>query len=181
MPQAKLNVPLSIALRQETYDKLVGRVRDVSPAEILSARAAEFLEFLADGGVMLKPDDVTKIDQAIGKPIKNAKDIVGAVLRGAGITDGGESVFQFSLDPVYAEAFSERAREVDKTPGELMGEVVDQALELDWMMGINPTEGRRLTFMPAQQNFFARELGKKDFTIDDIVRFMKESRKAEAA
>jgi len=61
-----------------------------------------------------------------------------------------------------------RAEEIGRPISELMRDVIDYALDQNWVYSLTPTGVRRY-FSNEQEAFFADVTGKKDFTPGDIV------------
>lgn len=163
-------VPISLSLRQETLERLTASVTDVSPSDALGARASAYLENLADGGMALTPDQVTQVEAVYKKPIRNGNDVVAAVQKSSGFEDG--VVFPNRLDPSFMPPLEERAREVGRPVSELLSDMIEYALENDWLLGIQ-FEGKRRTFSPANEAYLTAELG-ENFTVDQLVTAFKQ-------
>lgn len=175
MPRT-VNVPLgSIELRSESYDKHVKAAGGTDPAGAIKHRIEKYLELSADGGLLLPPESIAEIEAAIGKRVTNARDVVQAAAKSGSIEDGAWA-FRFSIDPSYREPIEERAKEMGRTPKELIQDMVDYAIEQNWYMGIE-TEGTRRTFPPRIEKFLAERLG-QDFTVEDIRKKFAELEKA---
>lgn len=179
--KARINLGLQVVIRPETFDRLTQNMQGVAPSDALSGMCATFLENTADGGVALTPDQVTKIQENYGKVIVSAKDVVRATESQKDLSEG-QGKFTFTVDPSFIPSLEQRSKETGRPIGALMGDVVDWALFNNWVYDVK-FEGKRRTFPPVVEEALEREIGKKDFTITDIVEHIgslkRAARKAE--
>lgn len=173
--KARINLGLQVVIRPETFDKLTQNMQGIAPSDALSGMCATFLENAADGGVALTPDQVSTIQKNYGKVVTGAKDVVRATESQKNLSEG-RGTFTFSLDPSFLPPMEQRAREVGRPIGELMSDVVDYALYQNWIYDIK-YEGKRRTFSPAVEDALAKEIGKQNFTVADLVNYMADLKK----
>jgi hypothetical protein len=138
-----------------------------NPVEAMKSACYDFLEQLAEGGIMLSPQDTEKIAKNYGKGLHSARDVVKATEAQAGLEDGLPT-YKFSLDPAWTPPLEQRARDMGTTLADLMRMSIDMALENNWLYGVQ-SGGIRRTFEPAEEEFFRGVTGKRDFTVGDIV------------
>jgi hypothetical protein len=165
-------VPTNISLRSETLEALTANVRDVSPSEVISNRATQCLETIASGGVLLTPDQVAEIEKAGKTTVNRGQDIVSAVQKGHGISEGA-AVFPIKLDPEFLGPLQLRADECGRTMQDLMNDMVDIGLENNWVYGLS-FDGQRRTFSPSHEKFFTEITGIDNFTVADIEAAIRE-------
>lgn len=137
MAQQSVSVPLSVQLRQSTLDAFQSQVQDVPLSEWMSTRARQWFENFVNGGVMLTPDHVAKIEEQGGKPIANGADVVAAVGRGNSMAADGSRTFLLSLDPAFVAPLQVRADEMGRTPEDLINDMFSMALDNGWAMSLD--------------------------------------------
>ena len=120
---------------------------------------------------MLGPDHVTAIETNYKQAVGGPKDIIKATEAAASREDGRNS-YKFTIDPAFEAPLQERANEIGRTPGELMGELVDYALDQQWVYSLQ-YEGMRRTFSREQDAALADLIGKPDFTVSDIITALR--------
>jgi hypothetical protein len=98
----------------------------------MSTRARQWFENFVNGGVMLTPDHVAKIEEQGGKPIANGADVVAAVGKGNSMAADGSRTFLLSLDPTWVEPIKNRAQEMGITVEQLINDTWSMALDNNW-------------------------------------------------
>ena len=136
MAQPVATIPLSVSLRQSTVDALSASVQDISLSEWLSTRCRQWIENFRDGGLMLSPDQVSKIQEVAAKPIANGNDVVSAIGKTRGNADG-QRTFLLSLDPTFVGPLQVRADEMGRTPEDLINDMFSMALDNNWAMSLD--------------------------------------------
>lgn len=164
--QKRVTVPITINISEESFKVLSGEFKNTPVAEALGSRCGQFVEAWSGGGVLLSPSDVTAVQTNYGKPVSGPRDVVKATEQ-AGDRNDGRSVFSFTIDPAYEGPLMERANEVGRTPGELMSDAIQYALEQEWIYSLQ-CDGVRHIFNQQQQEFFAEFTGRRDFSVRDI-------------
>jgi hypothetical protein len=169
------SVPITLRISEETLNTVSREFQSTPVAEALGSRCSQFVEALANGGFMLSGDHVRAIETNYKRPVSNPKDVIKATEVSAKKEDG-RNVYSFSIDPAEEPRLLERATEIGRTPAELMRDVIEYALDNEWVYSIH-VEGVRRYFTNQQEDEFADMLDKKSFTIGDILAFCKSRKK----
>ena len=136
MPVQSVHIPITLILREETANQFKDTIKDVPLSDWLATRARLWFENFANGGVMLTPDQVRKIEDTIGKQVENGNDVVSAVGASRNIADGANT-FVLSLDPTWVQPLIDRATEMGRTPGELINDMFSIGMENNWAYSID--------------------------------------------
>jgi len=145
----------------------------------VTAIAMGLLEQLAEGGIMLPPVIVKKMEDSFGRAIE-VENILDNFEKGIGRKDGRLGVTMF-IDPAYEEPLRESAifngfNKPDGTPDveRYMQNLLDTAWDNGWFHQM--TSGtRRLLMLPGDYDAVKELLGGKDFeTGTDLAALLKE-------
>ena len=136
MPVQSVHIPITLILREETANQFKDTIKDVPLSDWLATRARLWFENFANGGVMLTPDQVRKIEDTIGKQVENGNDVVSAVGASRNIADGANT-FVLSLDPTWVQPLIDRATEMGRTPEELINDMFSIGMENNWAYSID--------------------------------------------
>lgn len=180
MPTAeKLNIPINIRLDQDFYDKLQERTGVSADGlnSMLSNAANQLVDTYYSGGIVLRVDDVRRIEKVLGKPVSSAEEVVRAVQKGAGREDGQYTV-KFQLDPAYEQPLKDHAEMLGWPVVDVVKEVVETVLTNGWCHSFQPTGGH-LDLTDEQAAKIRRLTGKQSFGADDVIEAM--SRRAPRA
>lgn len=178
----RITIALQVNIRPEVFDRLTENFQGgVSPADALGGMCSVFLEKMSDGGVMLSPDEVSTIQKNYGKIIGSARDVVRATESQKNLEEG-MGTYKFSIDPSFLPPLEQLSKEIGRPLNELMGDFIDMAIGNNWLYSI-VYEGKRRTFSPDAEDKLAKKIGKQDFSIEDIMEYIrlleKTARKAE--
>ena len=133
-----MTLPLQLQLKEETYKRLTQSVQHGTPYEVLSARANQFFEAVAEGGLMLKIEHVQAIERNAKKQISNGEDVVAATEQAVGRKDGGLSV-SVRIDPVWESPLQDLAAQTDRTVEALLTDLFTIAMENNWVYSVMPS------------------------------------------
>lgn len=136
--QPSIHIPLTLVLREETAKQFQDSLKDVPFTDWLATRARLWFENYANGGVMLSPDQVKKIEETVEKPVSNGSDVVNAVGASRNIQDGSHT-FLLTLDPTWVQPLKDRAAEMGRTPEELIDDMFSIGMENNWAYSLDPT------------------------------------------
>jgi hypothetical protein len=168
-------IPLTVSIKEESIAKLVPAGSSTPVADALSARCSQYLEVTADGGLVLRSEELSEIEKNWGKQIRSGQDVVKATMIKAGRTEEGQTRFEGYLDPVWTEPLKVLALESGRSVDELVREVYEMALENNWLYGFK-FEGSRHTISTANEKFLASRID-GTLTIDKVVAYIRELEK----
>lgn len=137
MAQPVVTIPLTVSLRQTTLDAFQAQVQDVPIADWMATRARQWFENFVNGGIMLSPDHVKKIEEHSGKPLANGADVVAAIGTSNSMAADGSRTFLLSLDPTWVEPLRIRAEEMGITAEQLINDTWAMALDNQWAMNLD--------------------------------------------
>lgn len=138
MAQLQASIPLTVTLRQETVAAFQAQYKDIPIAEWMATKCRLWLENFKDGGLMLSPDQVMKIEQDSGKPVNSGAEVVSAIGKTNDVADG-QRTFLLTLDPTYVQPLIDRATEIGRTPTELVNDSWSWILDNNWLMSLDAT------------------------------------------
>jgi hypothetical protein len=138
--QPSIHIPLTLVLREETAKQFQDSLKDVPFTDWLATRARLWFENYANGGVMLSPDQVKKIEETVEKPVSNGSDVVNAVGASRNIQDGSHT-FLLTLDPTWVQPLKDRAAEMGRTPEELIDDMFSIGMENNWAYSLDRPTG----------------------------------------
>ena len=164
-------IPITIRISEEALALVSAGIKATPVAEALGSQCSQFVEAMAHGGMMLSGDHVREIENNHKRSISTARDVIKAT-EGAAHKEDGRSKYSFTIDPAFEPRLLERASEIGRTPGELMRDTIDFAIEQEWVYGIS-TGDRRRAFTNQQEDELKALLGKDDFTVADIIAGLK--------
>lgn len=168
----KLNVPVTLSLRQETVEKLTTGLTTVSPADALASRCNQYLELVSDGAVLITPDEVSQIESNTRKQVNSSRDVVKAS-EGGHEVDDGQGCYKWRIDPAYLEPIKAMAEQAGRSVGEWIGDAMDWAWTNNWIADVS-VPGMHRKFPQEQEDWLKQELGKDYFTVADLISHIKE-------
>jgi hypothetical protein len=172
----RLSVPVTLNLRPTTVNTLTATVTTISPADALASQAEQMLEAFADGGMMLKVEDVMEVAANVGKQIESSRDVVRAT-EGRASKKDGQVFISGVIDPAHVEAVQEAADMSGMTLDEHLSEVFFTAVENGWLHE-SQAPGKRRVFTPEQEAWLTKELGQDKFTVGEIIQHIKSLKRA---
>lgn len=174
-----VNVPITVNLTQPVFQIMQEANKDIPLATALSNKATVFFDNLANGGMMLTPDQIKKIEQVYKKPIDRGADVVAAVQAGSSIEDDSR-VRKWKLDPVYDEPLEEAARNAGRSVDELLSDMMNMAIENNWIFGFVPQNGP-VFLTEADLRYWQQATGKQKPTGADMTEAVKKMTQVVAA
>ena len=135
---SEVTIPLSVTLDKQAFESITKNIAPgVQPIDVLSRKAQLFFQHLANGGVMLKSDQVTEIERNSGKAISSGDDVVRATEAPAKKASG-RMTFEVSIDPTWTGPLQEIADTGGRTIDELISDMFEIAMENQWCYGTLP-------------------------------------------
>lgn len=112
----------------------------------IKAVAEQLLSQQAGGGMMLVPEEMSRIREATGIDPNTGEDLIPFLSAGSGILEG-KHTFQIQVDPAHFPGYEEAAFAQGRDVKELFQDVINQALDDDWMgqMVLRPPDIIRFT------------------------------------
>jgi hypothetical protein len=115
---------------------------DMSDGKKVLGVACGLLQSLARGGIMLAPELVERINEAKGSPA-GAEEIADLVDQACSRSLGKYSGV-WELDPAYYSALEEISRMTGLTPQELVDNMMNTAMDEEWLYKVDPRPARIL-------------------------------------
>lgn len=133
-----VNLPLSIALPKAAYVALTSDIAPgIQPVDVLSRRVQLFLESLASGGVMLKPEQVVEIENNSGKTVRDGQDVVRATEAPAKKASGRIAI-EVTIDPAWSDPLNEIARSSGRSLEDMLSDMWEISLQNNWAYNFTP-------------------------------------------
>jgi len=152
-------IPVTLTVSQKQVDELMKRLPgDAGPGPAIAAYANSLVCALADGGMILRPDEVDRIEQSIGQEIGGVDDIVPLLEAGAG-RSGGKLRGFWEIDPTYEPAIASKAEFQEIPVNELVQRVIDECVDQGWLLGDIIPQPQRVLMTPEDHQRLVDELG----------------------
>lgn len=128
----------SLSLLQDEADTICGLIEDpnISPVQKIFAAAAEAMRSIAAGGKILSASIVDRIEQILGDDFD--EEILPELIEQASHRRGGNLCGYWEIDPVYEKALSETADMRGVTLQELVQDMMDTAMDNEWLYQVDP-------------------------------------------
>jgi len=171
MANTNKTIQLEFQLNQSDYDKIVSAAGGDS---VVAFRGLGefFYHNYANGGLMLRPNDLARMSKSVGRPVRTAVEVTELVEKGASVKDG-KNVFPLSLDPSALAVFEDTAKTMGWTMEQLFQDCVDQIVDQGWLYSMAP--GNLLLQIQASDRKFLEDLlGTVNFYGADLVKKLKE-------
>lgn len=164
MKEQKVSVPVTLELRQITYDALTKNIEggQYVTTSTIANKANKLFEELASGGMVLTSDQVNRIEKTINKVIMNGNDVVNAATKKVGV-ENNMFVVEVLIDPAFIETVTIRAAEVGVTPAKLLSDCVNYSIGENWIYNLQPEAGPKW-FDSKGMSVMKRLTGKDDPT-----------------
>jgi hypothetical protein len=132
--------------------------------------AETVLEQIAQGGIVLDPDEVQRITDSTGVPFASGDDLVPFLSERSAMVDGKHRVTVL-IDPANYPAYEELAKVQERTVDELMQEVVDMVQENEWVYELHPRP-RHILMTEADAKLLEELAGGKFSTGADLAQLL---------
>ena len=133
-PKAAQEVKLltTLELTNEQYSALASMTTGDQPdSEKAQSVVLKLVRDVADGGLLLTPDEVARITDATGVDPSCGEDLIPYLSAGSGIEEGCH-IFKAAIDPVYMTRLEEIAGFREWPIQQVVQEMVDHCLENNW-------------------------------------------------
>lgn len=159
-----------VMLREDRVSRIDEAIRgDMPTVEKVAGVASDLLNKLADGGMMLSPQDVEKIHTAIGDFTPDA--LIAAVDKTAH-RRGGAVVAEWVVDPSWVGPLEEISKQQGSSLQALIQDMMNTAVANQWFYSITP-EPATLRMTAADNEFLKEALGMERFSTADIIHLLK--------
>lgn len=165
-----VQVPVTVALPQAAYDKLMTLVEgDLPPVQKIEKVVNDLVQDLADGGLMLSGIDMKRIQEAA--PGAGPDEIIDAVEESQGLEDG-QVVIKWAVDPTLIEPLQNIADTQGTTVQDVVQNMMDTASSEGWFYEFNPKP--HVVFVNVEDfKSIAALLGKEHPTGVDLVKWLQ--------
>ena len=171
MANTNKTIQLEFQLNCADYDKIVSAAG--GDAVVAFKGLAEFFYHnYANGGLMLRPNDLARMSKSVNRPVRTAVEVTELVEKGASVKDG-KNIFPLTLDPSALSVFEDTAKTMGWTMEELFQDCVNQIVDQGWLYTMAPGN-LMLQISPSDRIFLEGVLGKVNFYGSDVVKKMKE-------
>jgi hypothetical protein len=164
-----VSVPLTLDLNTETFNKLTPAQRTQLPQ-----MAAQFLESYLNGGIVVRPDIVQKMEEASNKQIDTDVQLL-QVVQHAQKRDEGMNVITCKIDPALMPAVEEYAKTVGWELKDVLDDISNRIVRDNLMFYVNSQAHQPVIYLTDKQ---AEELQKvfkkKHFDGDDFLSLLEE-------
>ena len=171
MANINKTIQLEFQINQADYDRIV----DASGGDSVVAfkgLAEFFYHSYANGGLMLRPNDLARMSKSAGRPIRTAVEVSELVEKGASVKDG-KNVFQLALDPSVLPVFEETAKTMGWTMDQLMQDCVNQIVDQGWLYVMSPGN-KLIQLSDVDRQWLEGYLGTPNFYGADVVKKLRE-------
>jgi hypothetical protein len=172
----KLTVPVELSISKESYDKISALKKSEGSQSIalaINIMCSQFLNAYANGGVLVKPENMEKVEKALGK-INSDLDLVEAVQKSRGLEDGLHTL-KVSIDPALWPALEEFSKTISLTPEQVMDDIAHRIVRDSFAYYINTQQWEPVIYLTeAQGRKLEKLLGKRKFTGADILALVEQ-------
>ena len=141
--------------------------------------ASGMIQDLVNGGMMLPPMVMKRLQESVGASIEDSATMIELVERGA-YRDGGRVMVPIYLDPLYQTNLQERADAQGIDIKTFLQNFIDQVIEAGWLYSVDPPPFS-VRFSPEDYNAIRKLCGLKDVQPlfgDDILKLLPLTREA---
>lgn len=163
-------VPIEIQLTEKQLSVIANGVAGETPtAKKVQIVAQSVVKDLADGGVMLSPDAVKRIEDAIAdvSPDSVVESVEASVKR-----KGQNIVLTLTIDPAWYPALKEASESQGRPVEDLMQECIAHAFHQGWLYAI-PSDPPPLMVTRDDIDFLKKTIGVDQVFGADVVGFMR--------
>ena len=168
-----VDLALNIRLHEQDYSRVMATKQD------LSLVAGYLIEQYAKGGVLLRPAQVSYIEQLTGNPCKTSEAILQAFenMGQRGTTSGFLRV-TYDVDPAFATPLEDLARAQGRSVDDIVQESLAIVLTNSWLYSLN-IEGGTLYFTKESREEMEQLVGKPLTTtmILECIKKLKDNQK----
>lgn len=154
---ANKNIQMEFSINANDYQRIVDSDKDKSPVDVFKRLAEFFFHTYANGGLLLKPQDVSRIAKSIGSPVNGPDEIVKAIELSKQNEDG-QFTFKFSLDPTIVEQYRSYADYQGITLRQFMEDNFQQVIFNGWLYEVDQNN-KLVAFTPEDYNNLRGLLG----------------------
>ena len=139
---------LDLPITEANCKKITAMIEreDLSEAQKVGGVALQLLNDLAEGGMMLKSDDMEAIRQATGIDVESGADLI-APLSEATSRKSGMLMIPYYVDPSVEAAYQNIADMQSRTVQELFQEVTDFVIENEMVYNLLPQQRPDAVYM----------------------------------
>lgn len=183
--QEKLTIPAEVSISKDAYDKLAAQRKSQGNAALtslaLSSMCSQFLETYANGGILVKSENLKRIEEAVGQEVSNDTQLVEKVEKAAG-RESGQYCVQISIDPALWPSVEEHATVIGMTPQEIMQDMAHRMIRDSLSFYISNQTYEPVIYVTDEQGKkFEKMFGKRHITGSDILKALEAHPKEEVA
>jgi hypothetical protein len=168
-------VNVDLALSTERFETIKAMVENeaLTDTQKIGGVALSLLQDLADGGLMLKAEEVARIATATGLDPECGEDLIEAISAGTGREEGSLKVF-ILIDPSYEMAYQEIADMRGQPIQQLFQDLMDFVIAQQWVNDL-PSEKQPVAVLmtPEDKAELEKLLGGKFQTGTDLAGLVK--------
>jgi hypothetical protein len=172
----KLTLPVELTISKDAYEKIaaVKKTDGGNLALALSIMCAQFLDQFANGGIMVKPENLKKIEEAVGSPVANDTDLLEVIQKSAG-REEGQYTIKVNVEPALWPAIAEHAQVIGMTPEEVMTDMAMRMIRDSLAFYVNNQTYEPVVYLTEKDGRkLEKLLGKKKFSGADILSLIKQ-------
>lgn len=180
-----VTIPLDLEISKDSYNKLVAvkKTQDNSylTGVALAAMCSQFLDAYANGGVLVRPDNIKKIEEACDAKVDNDVQIVHQIQKATN-RDEGQFATVVKIDPALFPALKEHARTIGWSIEEVLDDIANRVVRDSLAFYVNSEAWQPVVYITEQQGVALSKLtGKRHFTGDDIIKLLETKQEQEVA
>jgi hypothetical protein len=171
MKDTRITLPVTVELSSDAYNKL-SNVKKMKAAEEFSKACSQFLEIFANGGIVVKNDDLKQIEKVCGSSIDNGLMLSNAVQKAKGREDG-DHIIGVAIEDALWPAAEEYARVADMAPKEMLTSVCNKIVRDQVSYYINGQTWEPVVYLTeAQASVLKKLLGGKRISGENIIELL---------
>lgn len=147
---ANKNIQMEFTINANDYQRIVDSDQEKNPVEVFKKLAEFFFHNYANGGLLMKPQDVSRVAKSTGSPVNGPEDIIKAIELSKQNEDG-QFTFKFSLDPTIVEQYRSYADYQGITIRQFMEDNFQQVIFNGWLYEVDQNN-KMVAFTPSDYN-----------------------------
>ena len=178
MAAVKEKIAVAIQLSERDVDSIVSSgLIDGDPETVIRKVGESLMRDLAGGGIMLSPQTVKSMEEAIGKEVD--EDMIRDAFEKSLRSRSGRTIIEYTVDPARLSELEDRARTKNMSLHRMIQEWIEYALDQGWFSSVNPNLNG-VKFSPEDYELLQQLLGEEHFHGSDIADWMRNRVESEA-
>jgi len=161
-----VQIPSMLTLNGEEYARIAPRA---DTSEKITKVAQGLLTQYVNGGLMLKPEDVAKLDSLLPNGFDNTSSLIAAVEKSVG-QKNGQYAYTLTLDPAMVKPLEELSVMSGIPVSQIINNAWGVIVSNNMLFQIQPSWSP-LYLTSEQRQSIGEKMGKMDFSAEDLTAY----------